>query len=133
MKRSMLSFCVVLVAGCATRTPIDTPVPFQVYGHVIAADGHPVTGVLVKLSEEHGRLFPLLIAARRELGQSTTGADGGFAIVVTTPLRSERLGLFVEDRWADFDSVYTMRVRIPGPNVIRVRRMVHRGTGASQR
>jgi hypothetical protein len=135
MTRSLLSLCIALVVGCATRTPLDTPVPFRIYGHVITADGQLVAGALVELSEEHSRLFPILIAPNRKLGQAKTDAKGGFSILVTTPLQSERLNLFVNGRTYNLaganvmtkrtqsnDSVYTMRVRVPGPNVIRVRR-----------
>ena len=102
---------------------------------MLTADGQPVARAQVDLSEEHSRLFPLLIAPPRELGSATTASDGSFSIRVTTPLRNERLMLFVRGRTyvvrgAELrnkyteanDSVYTYRVRVPGPNIVRVRR-----------
>lgn len=135
MTRVLLYLCFVLFAGCATRTPMDTPTPFLVSGRVVTSDGQPVSGAQVDLSEEHSRLFPFVIAPSRELGRATTRADGAFSITVTTSLQSERLSLFVFGRTYNLagahaatkhtqtdDSVYSTRVRVPGPNIIRVRR-----------
>ena len=123
-----------LFSACATRVPLNTPVPFAVHGKVITEDGALVSGAYVSLSEEHSRLFPLVIAPPRKLGEDTTRSDGSFRIVVRTPLQSQTLNLFVLGRTyvlpgtehtlynAKDDSRYTMMVRVNRPNILRVRR-----------
>ena len=135
MQRLSILLCCFLASACASRTPLGTPVPFVVSGRVLTEDGQPVAGAHVKLSEEHSRLFPLVLAPSRELGRAISVSDGSFNITVTTSLQNERLMLFVRGRTyvlrdAELrnksterdDSVYTYRVRVPGPNVVRVRR-----------
>ena len=144
MHRAPTLLCLLVASGCATRTPLDTPVPFVVSGRVVTDDRQAVAAARVSLSEEHSRLFPLVIAPSRPLGRAMTASDGSFRIRVTTPLQNERLMLSVDGRTyvlrgAELhnkhkrknDSMYTNRVRVPGPNILRVRRGFVPGRGLS--
>jgi hypothetical protein len=133
VRRVLLYLLLILASGCATRTPLSTPVPFAVHGRVVTRDGKPISHAHVHLSEENSRLFPLAIARSRNIGNTVTRSDGSFSIKVTSPLQSERLSLLVVGRTYNVvgstlanqytqtdDSVFTESVRVPGPNIIRV-------------
>ena len=128
-KRISAALLLFLMSSCASRTPLSTPVPFVVQGRVITRSKQPVPRAHIYLTEEHSRLIPFALAASRPLGDAITSADGSFEITVGTPLTSQRLMLLVVGRTYTLanqytesnDSVYTESVRVPGPNVIRVR------------
>ena len=144
MRYLCLLACAFVATSCAGAVPAGTRVPFTVHGKVVTADGVPVRGAQVHLSEERSRLFPLLIAESPLLGRAVTQSDGSFTIAVTKPLEVPRLSLFVLGRTyllagtelpskytEKSDSIYTRHVRVPGPNILRVRRDFVPGTGRS--
>lgn len=125
------SWCILLlvwsVVGCASTVGrSDIRVPFEVYGKVLDTDDTPVAGAWVGIDEyEQSGMF----STTRVLGEARTERDGTFRVIVKKQLLTGRFELGVIGRSylkpngaIMSDTVSFKPVKVPGPNILRVRR-----------